>query len=189
MTLLNQVLGACFWFGLPLRHTNKLLCMMFAPQNQTWPCNVSSLPVVLVWIQLNRPGPKQSIAVHRSKWLNCLSVVAPKSHFLKTSWSGWVHNSSLMSSPDGSNSSILTESNWREICFVDSLKRLWRTKGNSHHGGVSSFSPPCRPKWQEEIAEMNNWTCQCYNLHNSLIKATYNWQISTLLQGIGKKSW
>lgn len=41
--------------------------VLLSTQNRQRPCNISALPAVLVWIH---PELRQSIAVHRRKWLN-----------------------------------------------------------------------------------------------------------------------
>lgn len=97
--------------------------------------------------------------------------------------------------------SILTESNSREICLIDSpipLGRLWRAKGNFWRGDtdillVDSFSPPAEyfsgevgAKWQEEIAQPLTLHRKCVlsfaetrDLKCTILltKATYKWWI------------
>lgn len=98
---LNKDLSLCFGFGVTLWHTTDccvccplcIACQHTHTHNGHWPCDVSTLPGVFGCIQLNHAGPKRSIAAHRGKGLDCLSVVVHKSHFITTSWNGWMHSS------------------------------------------------------------------------------------------------
>lgn len=94
--------------------------------------------------------------------------MAPKSHFTTTSWSGWAHSSlKLFSDVLPRSSSILTESNLREICLIGSPQIFGEDLENHRQfspGGYGCItgqfnSPPAenvsgegRQKWKKEIA-------------------------------------
>lgn len=108
--------------------------------NGHWPCSVSSVPGAFRCIQLSHP--ELSFVVHSSKWLDCLSVVALKSHFTRTSWIERAHCFLILfSDVIASSSFISTESKWN-LCNRLSTDLWRRTRGNSHWGVLQvNFSP------------------------------------------------
>ena len=149
--------------------------------HRPWPWVVLSLPCVFVclwwcvcvgggtssWIILD---PARSISAHGSKWLDCPNRAAPTSHFITTSWSGSAHTPSPapLSHVATRSGPILTESDWGEICLIDSPQIFGEAAENQRQfspggeGDVLLVDSSSRPagnisveggqKWQREIA-------------------------------------
>ena len=141
--------------------------------SRPWPCVVLARLCVCVcvatssWIILD---PMRSISAHGSKWLDRPNRAAPTSHFITTSWSGSAHTPSPapLSHVATRSGPILTESNWGEICLIDSPQIFGEAAENQRQfspggeGDVLLVDSSSRPagnisveggqKWQREIA-------------------------------------
>lgn len=107
------------------------------------------------------PGPRQSISVHRRKWLNFTVQWNPNPMLLE-SLKHWCQRQKQI---------YFDWKQFKEICLIDSpipLGRLRRAKGNFQRGDtdillVDSISPPCRILFRRGWTIVAGGDCSCFD--------------------------